>query len=270
MLRVPLIPRQQSSPLEGLPATEVLPLDCLAEPTEAVRLRERYSRPGRGECWKGIRLADEFRIDDVDVQPTLCEPVSGYSYLKLQHDQAPLALLSKRKKSKHIAIGGCSDKTREAIEKGAATEAAYSTAEIKKAMRTHSQIYITDPISPNHEAHTSSNPSTPGRSKEPFWLKVPKVCDYRIVRRLTMSSTLDGGDGATDGSTGGKTEPTTEPSARLTASMSNRSLLRGLPRGRERRAAPPARPWRRARGGAADAWRAAGWNPCGALLRGRF
>ena len=72
VLRVPLIPRQQSSPLEGLPATEVLPLDCLAEPTEAVGLLERCSRPGHGECWKGIRLGDAFRIDEVDVQPTLC------------------------------------------------------------------------------------------------------------------------------------------------------------------------------------------------------
>ena len=86
--------------------------------------------------------------------------------MKLQDDQAPLALLDKRKKSKHIAIWGCSDKIREAIEKGAATEAAYWTAEIKKSMRTHSQIYITEPISPNHETNTSSNPSKPGSSIE--------------------------------------------------------------------------------------------------------
>ena len=153
MLRVPLIPRTQPSETESLPHTDCLLLDCLAEPTEAVRLLERCSRPGRGECWKGIRLADEFRIDDVNVQPTLCEPVSGYSYLELQHGQAPLALLNKRKKSKHIPIWGCSDSTREAIEKGAATEAAYWTAVIKKAMRSHRQIYITDPIPPSTGDH---------------------------------------------------------------------------------------------------------------------
>ena len=45
-------------------------------------------------------------------------------------------------------------------------KAAYWTAEIKKAMRTHSQIYITEPISPNHETNTSSNPSNPGSSIE--------------------------------------------------------------------------------------------------------
>ena len=45
-------------------------------------------------------------------------------------------------------------------------KAAYWTAETKKAMRTHSQIYITDPISPNHETHTSSTPSKPGSSIE--------------------------------------------------------------------------------------------------------
>ena len=73
--------------------------------------------------------------------------------MKLQDDQAPLALLDKRKKSKHIAIWGCSDKIREAIEKGAATEAAYWTAEIKKAMRSQSQIYITDPIPPSTGDH---------------------------------------------------------------------------------------------------------------------
>ena len=166
VLRVPLIPRKHPSDNEVLPRTEGLPLDCLAEPTEAVRLLERCFRPGRGECWKGIRLTDEFRIDDVDVQPTLCEPVSGYSYLKLQHEQAPLALLNKRKKSKHIPIWGCSDSTRANIEKGATTEAAYWTAEIKKAMRLQSQIYITDPLL----LHTASPPapssSTPSSSIE--------------------------------------------------------------------------------------------------------
>ena len=97
VVRVPLIPAQP------VPQSGRVPLDWISEPTEPIRLLEYCAQPERCECWKGIRLKDEFLIADVQIQARPCE-INRYQYLQLAHEHAPLALLNRRKKSKHISI----------------------------------------------------------------------------------------------------------------------------------------------------------------------
>ena len=154
VVRVPLIPAQTVPPSSGVP------LDWISEPTEPIRLLEYGALPERGACWKGIRLKDEFRIADVQVQARPCE-LNGYQYLQLAHEHAPLALLNKRKKSKHISTSGLGDSALAATQAQADAEATRWTTEIKKAMHSNLTIYVTTPLSPSTSSTLDGSNQTP-------------------------------------------------------------------------------------------------------------
>ena len=84
-----------------------LSLEQLSKPTELIRLLTPVSRPGTGgsskcirECWEGIKVDDEARIEKIVVTPTP-RTTESYSYLMLSHPLAPEANVHRQDEQKH-------------------------------------------------------------------------------------------------------------------------------------------------------------------------
>ena len=141
-----------------------IPLVQGSEPTTAIRLLTRDVLPGDRECWSGIRLTDEVRIDAIKVipKPVSRETSRGHiDYLQLRDSLAKEANVYQGQESKHIPLPPVDDPNRTEVVTKAYEEAAHWTSTIKQWESKRCVVHIVDPA-PSSQA----NPKTQDLSSD--------------------------------------------------------------------------------------------------------